>query len=989
MSKHPKRNGALKAHTGYGIAMLMVFITSTVMIGASLQMLAGPVGLAYLGSSSQDNLSARKLAMTGMTTVLADIQSRINTNQTVDTSYTYPTTSVSLPTDPTAPAGATTSVGSYSATMTAARGDGYIVKVTATVGSASYSLSRMINLSRTTISSYMLDSVSGATAAYGLRKLRSAYAGSAIRVRRSTDNTEQNIGFDAGGNLDLTTLQTFLGGTTKPLDSVGSAAVAYGLRKLRSAYTGSAIRVRRSSDSTEQDIGFLSDGELDVASLMNFVGSGSGYVKTWYDQSGNGTNATQTTTAAQPTIVASGQLQMVNNRPAIKYDGSDDALRFTRTIADDFTILATYSAIAGTGAPDGYWYNHAGIVDMEVTFDTNDFGTSVDTGGNVNAGIGNGEVTFYLQGNGYNDGRMHRLSFTRQKSTGMIGLYLDGVSHTSIHSTTPNLNSLTAASAISIGRIQTNAQPSLNGYISEVIVYGSLLTPANRVTVEKNQAQYFAITPVQTNYRPVDMVAGAKAAYGLRRLTDSGSVANKIIRVRRSSDNTEQDIGWVGQNLDVSSLMTFVGSGSGYVTTWYDQSGQGKNLTQTTTAKQPMIVNAGTLYTDNGLPTIYFNGTQHLENAAMSHITGADITSFITANIASTSDVWGRIAVLHKTGDASDWQYPTSMQLTSVYGSTTAINNNLNSDGGNCTIPASTLFTSVSYHNASNTGLMYVNGMQCSVTGWSSAALAPNYLIVGAGRAGSTITSNFKGNVSELIIYNSALSGSNTLSLELTQQYFYNPVLPVGYVTKWYDQSGNGNDAVQLNPLFQPTITFNGDGGVKNRPTIQFSSDYNANGYGTWLSSSSGMPTSANYSKNAVFSYRPTALSGSLLHNNVISSASGSGHAFYTGGGNTMALFHTGAFATSTASMTANALHSVTGTYQESGKTGTLYLFNTQGGTGSTANSNTQSGIGLGAYGGQSFLNGTISEAIVFNKILSSSERSILYYDQQAYYGAR
>jgi len=41
---------------------------------------------------------------------------------------------------------------------------------------------------------------------------------------------------------------------------------AYSLRKLRSAYTGSAIRVRRSSDSTEQDIGFVNN-ELDTVSL--------------------------------------------------------------------------------------------------------------------------------------------------------------------------------------------------------------------------------------------------------------------------------------------------------------------------------------------------------------------------------------------------------------------------------------------------------------------------------------------------------------------------------------------------------------------------------------------------------------------------------------------------------------------------------------------------------------------------------------------------
>jgi len=50
--------------------------------------------------------------------------------------------------------------------------------------------------------SALLDSYSGAAAAYSLRKLSATWSGSAIRVRRSSDNTEMNIGFDDGGNLD-------------------------------------------------------------------------------------------------------------------------------------------------------------------------------------------------------------------------------------------------------------------------------------------------------------------------------------------------------------------------------------------------------------------------------------------------------------------------------------------------------------------------------------------------------------------------------------------------------------------------------------------------------------------------------------------------------------------------------------------------------------------------------------------------------------------
>jgi hypothetical protein len=100
------------------------------------------------------------------------------------------------------------------------------------------------------------------------------------------------------------------------LDLYPSAAAAYSLRKLRTAYSGSAIRVRRSSDNTEQDIGFVS-GQLDTVSLLAFCGSGNGFVTTWYDQSGSARDATQTTQASQPQIVSSGVVELENGNPAI------------------------------------------------------------------------------------------------------------------------------------------------------------------------------------------------------------------------------------------------------------------------------------------------------------------------------------------------------------------------------------------------------------------------------------------------------------------------------------------------------------------------------------------------------------------------------------------------------------------------------------------------------------------------------------------------
>jgi hypothetical protein len=108
------------------------------------------------------------------------------------------------------------------------------------------------------------------------------------------------------------------------LDAYGGAAGAYSLRKLRDGYAGSAIRVRRSNDNAEQDIGFDAGGNLDEAQLTAFVGANSAFVTTWYDQSGNGRNATQTTSGNQPRIVNSGTVDKDAGRPTIKFDGTDD-----------------------------------------------------------------------------------------------------------------------------------------------------------------------------------------------------------------------------------------------------------------------------------------------------------------------------------------------------------------------------------------------------------------------------------------------------------------------------------------------------------------------------------------------------------------------------------------------------------------------------------------------------------------------------------------
>jgi len=108
------------------------------------------------------------------------------------------------------------------------------------------------------------------------------------------------------------------------LDQYPGAAAAYSLRKLRSGYTGPCVRVRRSSDNAEQD---FTASEITDGTLTSFCGSGDGFVRAWYGQSQNLVDATETKEADQPQIVNQGSVITDNlGDPAIEFDGSSTGL---------------------------------------------------------------------------------------------------------------------------------------------------------------------------------------------------------------------------------------------------------------------------------------------------------------------------------------------------------------------------------------------------------------------------------------------------------------------------------------------------------------------------------------------------------------------------------------------------------------------------------------------------------------------------------------
>lgn len=147
-------------------------------------------------------------------------------------------------------------------------------------------------------------------------------------------------------------------------------AFAHSVRRVVLQYSGPAIRVRRSSDNAEMDIGF-NGIDLDETALLAFVGAGDGFVAIIYDQSGNIRNLIQPTISKQAKIVNVGVINKVNGIPSIDFDGADD--NYIRTIiVDEFTSDSAYFFMVFKTNDDSsqgvlFQYNRIGELECVLT----------------------------------------------------------------------------------------------------------------------------------------------------------------------------------------------------------------------------------------------------------------------------------------------------------------------------------------------------------------------------------------------------------------------------------------------------------------------------------------------------------------------------------------------------------------------------------------------------------------------------------------------
>ena len=258
--------------------------------------------------------------------------------------------------------------------------------------------------------------------AYSTRKLSSTYSGFCLRVRRSSDNAEGNVAFDAG----------------------------------TSSVTSSSIVTVAAAGSSGLSVG-------STLSFASFYAANSCFVTTWYDQTGNGRDATQSTASAQPSIVNAGVIDLLNGHPAITFQNTGQEMTYLGSM--------TVQTINGVrSAPNTNWQT---LVAMPANADFS-----------LRAISGN---MYYLTPNS-ND---WYASTGSPNQFWVNGAQSPSFSSTAAHTITANSNAAVTGS-MSISTTFMTRGMSGGAAISEIILFPASLSTADRHTLELNQSAFFS-----------------------------------------------------------------------------------------------------------------------------------------------------------------------------------------------------------------------------------------------------------------------------------------------------------------------------------------------------------------------------------------------------------------------------------------------------------------------------------------------------------------
>ena len=276
----------------------------------------------------------------------------------------------------------------------------------------------------------------------------------------------------------------------------------------------------------------------------------------------------------------------------------------------------------------------------------------------------------------------------------------------------------------------------------------------------------------------LDDFSGAVAAYSLRQLSSTATTAISV----ENSSGTILDIGFVNGKLDVSALTTHCGSNYGRVSKWWDQSGNGNHMEQSTAASRPRIVDTSgnvVTTTDNSINALdfYGNSTARWLSDTFSSNNG---DQFILSYVGEFRTVTSGQQIV------SQWTSSTSTQTFSanVLGATQKLrlaarystsSNHLGRVDTSATVSADTEYVVVGYMSATPyEGDIDVNGDTANTsTGFpSTGSLRSASAGITIGRRHDNGAAQYQGYLAEVIIWSAGTLPDRDSIMSTTKKHY-------------------------------------------------------------------------------------------------------------------------------------------------------------------------------------------------------------------------
>lgn len=366
------------------------------------------------------------------------------------------------------------------------------------------------------------------------------------------------------------------------LNARQSCRAVYALRKLVGRYAGPIVGIRRGSDNKTADVYYDRTGKLryavdsdgkewvgESAFYGGWLNDAVGFIHTWYDQSGNNRHATQ---------------NVIESQPSLKI------IDFGKGVMLDFRISRFLSMPDGTvpigNTPYTFVVQHGTIDSSTATLIAS--GSSSTDQANILLRSGTAyQNTWWLSSNDFLFGA--NANANNVVACSYDGALLSGYINQAAVSTQATTGSRNATSSNNrIGIRWDNVDP-LNGDLYYVGIFETALVAADI-------SAFTSVAPTLVGANDGLTQAVPVGAYSIRLL--NGSYVGPLVRVRRSTDNVQADVyadargiitsvvktNFLGSYYGNQALAQFQGDATLRIVSWYDQSGNGRNMTPSTNA---------------------------------------------------------------------------------------------------------------------------------------------------------------------------------------------------------------------------------------------------------------------------------------------------------------------------------------------------------------------------------------------------------------------